>query len=182
MSNQVESVEQELTYLAASVPTEIYGVFPTRLKDVYIPDTDGIHPRLRLRRKGEEYEITKKIPLTEGDASAHIEMTIPLTKDEFISLEKTSNKTVEKDRYKVVIDGFEAEVDVFVGDLEGLIVIDFEFNSDEAKNAFAPTQVCLADVTQEMFIAGGKLAGKKYADIIPELQRFNYKALTVKTN
>lgn len=178
MSNQVESVELELTYLAAKLPNEINGVTPVRLKDVYVPDLDGVHPRLRLRKKGDKYEVTKKVPLVEGDASAHSEMTIPLVKDEFVALESVSNKIVEKDRYKVTIDGHEAEVDVFVGNLEGLVVIDFEFDSEESKNVFIAPDVCLADVTQEMFIAGGKLAGKSYEDIKSELDRFEYVSLS----
>jgi CYTH domain-containing protein len=77
-----------------------------------------------------------------------------------------------------VINGHPAEVDIFVGQLEGLVVIDFEFDSEEAKSAFVAPGICLADVTQEMFIAGGKLAGKRYKDIKAELDRFNYSALT----
>lgn len=177
MSSQVESIEQELTYLAAGLPAGINDVNPIRLKDIYIPDTDGVHPRLRLRKKGDKYEVTKKVPLTEGDASAHTEMTIPLSEEEFTTLENTSVKTVEKDRYNLTIDGHEAEIDVFTGKLEGLVVIDFEFDSEESKNAFTAPDVCLADVTQEMFIAGGKLAGKSYSDIQSELDRFKYVAL-----
>ena len=37
--------------------------------------------------------------------------------------------------------------------------------------------MALADVTQEDFIAGGLLAGKKYSDIAPELDRFEYKRI-----
>jgi CYTH domain-containing protein len=144
------------------------------LKDVYVPDTDGTHPRLRLRKKGDRYEITKKIPVNEGDASAHTELTIPLDEQEFLALEKSSHKFVEKDRYKVTIDGHEAEVDVFQGELKGLVVIDFEFESEADMTSFVTPAVCLADVTQENFIAGGLLAGKSYADISSDLDRFNY--------
>jgi hypothetical protein len=35
----------------------------------------------------------------------------------------------------------------------------------------------LADVTQEEFIAGGWLAGKKYSDIESFLNKYNYKKL-----
>lgn len=174
----VSSIELELTYLAKSLPAGIESVAPTRLKDVYVPDTEGVHPRLRIRRKGDKFEITKKIPINENDASAHTELTIPLDQQEFEVLERTSNKIVEKDRYKISIDGHTAEVDVFVGDLEGLVVIDFEFENEELKSAFVAPDVCLADVTQEMFIAGGKLAGKAYGDIQDELDQFNYVSLS----
>lgn len=178
MMQSIDSIEQELTYLAASFPKGIENITPTRLKDVYIPDTNGMHPQLRLRQKGDKYEITKKVPLTEGDASAHTELTIPLKEDEFLALEKSSNKIVVKDRYVIDIDGHQAEVDVFIGDLEGLVLIDFEFANEVVKNNFTPPGVCLVDVTQEKFIAGGLLAGKNYSDIQSDLDRFNYSPLS----
>ncbi len=177
MTDRVDTIEQELTYLAASLPNGLEGTRPTRLKDIYIPDTDGQHPRLRLRQKGDKYEITKKIPLIEGDASAHTELTIPLTSEEFFAMENSSSKIVEKDRYDINIDGYAAEVDVFLNELHGLVLIDFEFDSEESKDAFVAPSVCLADVTQEMFIAGGKLAGKSFENIKVELDKFNYEAL-----
>jgi CYTH domain-containing protein len=86
---------------------------------------------------------------------------------------------VQKNRYKVTISGRPAEVDVFTGELNGLVVIDFEFDSPEEKAKFQPPTCCLADVTQEDFIAGGLLAGKSYQDIATDLERYNYKPLSV---
>ena len=177
MTVSVNSIEQELTYLAAALPTEINAATPTRLKDIYIPETDDIHPQLRLRKKGQGYEITKKIPLVEGDASAHTELTISLEENEFVALEGASKRVVEKDRYNVEISGHPAEVDVFVGELSGLVLIDFEFDDEDSKSKFIAPGICLADVTQEPFIAGGILAGKTYADIEPQLKGFGYSPL-----
>ena len=44
--------------------------------------------------------------------------------------------------------------------------------TEEEKNKFGMPDFCLADVTQEDFIAGGYLAGKGYVDIEKELERF----------
>lgn len=60
------------------------------------------------------------------------------------------------------------------GPLAGLVIIEFEFDSIEEKNAFIKPDFCLAGVTQEDFIAGGVLAGKTYEDLKPELERFSY--------
>ena len=113
--------------------------------------------------------------ITEGDASEQIEQTIPLTKDEFVALSSCSKKRVAKDRYKVKIEGKMAEIDVFIDELKGLVLIDFEFNTIDEKSAFKIPSVALVDVTQEDFIAGGLLAGKTYNDIASELERFNYR-------
>jgi len=177
MAKTVSSVELELTYLAKAIPVEIKGTQPIRLVDIYIPDITGIHPRLRLRQKGGEYEITKKIPVNPNDVSVQKELTIPLNEEEFKALSNVSNKKVVKDRYKAVISGTNAEVDVFRGGLEGLIVIDFEFSNKIRKGAFTPPEVCLADVTQETFIAGGSLAGKTLSDIRSQLAKYAYKPI-----
>jgi hypothetical protein len=55
-----------------------------------------------------------------------------------------------------------------------MVLVDFEFDTEEDQAAFAMPEFCLADVTQEDFIAGGILAGKKYQDLEEDLKRFNY--------
>lgn len=99
------------------------------------------------------------------------------SEDEFLALSKASSKQVAKNRYAVNVAGYDAEVDVFAGELEGLVLIDFEFATETEKNSFAMPEVALADVTQENFIAGGSLAGKSYANIKPELARFGYERI-----
>lgn len=170
-------VELELTYLAREIPKEINGVKPSRLLDIYVPENSSA-PFIRLRSKDDKCEITKKKPIDKNDFSRQTEQTIPLEKDEFEALAVSSGRRVEKDRYQVIIEGKTAEVDVFDGALKGLVVIDFEFDTPEAKADFTPPACCLAEVTQELFIAGGQLAGKSYTDIAPVLDKFDYKALT----
>lgn len=169
-----QELELELTFLAKELPEGVKTAKPIRIVDIYIPDTPE-HSHLRLRQKGDKYEITKKMPVVEGDASEQTEQTIPLTKDEFIALSSCSKKRVAKDRYNVEIEGKMAEVDVFIDGLKGLVLMDFEFDKVDEKSAFKMPSVALADVTQEDFIAGGLLAGKTYDDISSELKRFNYK-------
>ena len=172
-----QQLERERTFLAKELPQEIKATKPTRIVDIYIPDTPA-HSHFRLRQNGKIYEITKKTSVAAGDASEHIEQTIPLTKDEFVALSGCSAKRVAKDRYRVVINGAPAEVDVFTEDLAGLVLIDFEFDTEDEKDNFIPPSIALADVTQEDFIAGGLLAGKTYDTIAPELARFCYKKLS----
>lgn len=172
-----QAIELELTFLAKRITSEIEGVTPTRIVDIYIPDVSE-HSHLRLRQKGDQYELTKKTPIQDGDASAQLEQTIRLSQLEFEAIAVISQKRVVKDRYRVMLGNREAEVDVFRDRLQGLVVIDFEFATSAEKARFvAPADVVLADITQEDFIAGGLLAGKSYADIEPELARFDYQRL-----
>ena len=86
-----QELELELTFLAKELPESIKTVKPIRIVDIYIPDTPE-HSHLRLRQKGEKYEITKKMPVVEGNASEQIEQTILLTKEEFVALSSCSKK------------------------------------------------------------------------------------------
>lgn len=173
MVTNTDTIEYELTFLARELPIEICDVSPIKFRDIYLPESVD-HPHLRIRQKGDLYEITKKVPIHGKDSSEQLEQTIPLEYEEFIALIDVSSKILEKDRYFVKIDGHTAEVDVFNGDLRGLILIDFEFDDEKHKAAFQPPDCCLVDVTQEEFIAGGVLAGKTYSDIESELKKLNY--------
>ena len=112
-----------------------------------------------------------------GCSAEQIEQTIPLTEEEFTTLSTCSKKKVIKDRYRMIIEGKIAEIDVFADELKGLVLIDFEFSTENEKSTFKIPDIALADVTQEEFIAGGLLAGKTYNDIAPELERFNYQPI-----
>ncbi len=172
-----QEMELELTYLASKIPFDPETTPSTSMLDIYVPEDPLVHSRLRLRRNGDQHQITKKLPVEGEDASVHTEHSITLEKDEFEALAVASQKRIEKDRYVVPLAGRTAEVDVFKGVLAGLVLIDFEFDTPEEKDAFNPPESCLADVTTEDFIAGGNLAGKSYSDIEPDLERFGYKPL-----
>ena len=72
-----------------------------------------------------------------------------------------------------------AEIDVFQGESKGLILVDFEFDTNEEKNSFTIPDFCLTEITHEEFIAGGMICGKSYEDIEENLNRFNYKKLLI---
>lgn len=169
----MEELELEKTYLAKYLPDGLLSCEHKELLDIYIPES-VMHPKLRIRQKGSKYEITKKIPLSEGDASQHTEQTIPLEKPEFETLATITGKRVHKTRYFYNYDGHASEIDVFRDELEGLVLVDFEFTTVGEMESFKIPDFCLADVTQEDFIAGGMLCGKKYFDIEGQLRKFEY--------
>jgi len=166
-------IELERTFLAKQLPAGIEKCKSKEIIDIYYPES-AEHPVLRLRKDGNKYELTKKEPVKEGDASHQKEQTIMLTKEEFETLSQLEGKRLEKVRYEYDYNGMTAEVDVFKGALEGLVLVDFEFSSHDKKGAFEMPDFCLADVTQEVFIAGGMLCGKKYDEIASKLAEFDY--------
>jgi CYTH domain-containing protein len=170
-------IEREKTFLLKYFPENLFSAPKKEIIDVYLPKTAD-HPVLRLRKNGESYEITKKQPIVKGDSSCQKEQTIVLTEEEFSDLfSQLDGKKLHKMRYYYEYLGRKAEIDVFLGDLQGLVLVDFEFETDEEKEAFCIPDFCLVEVTQEKDIAGGMLCAKKYADIEEFLNRFLYQPL-----
>ena len=175
----MEELELEKTYLVKYLPDGLLMCEHKELLDIYIPE-GVIHPKLRIRQKGSKYEITKKTPLSEGDASQHTEQTIPLEESEFKTLATVVGKRVHKTRYLYDYNDHVSEIDVFRDGLDGLVLVDFEFSTVEEMKSFEIPDFCLADVTQEDFIAGGMLCGKKYSDISEQLAKYKYNKILTK--
>lgn len=174
-------LELEKTYLLQRLPDGIEKCQFEEIYDSFIP-IDSDHPVIRLRHRGDRYEITKKVPAANGDASQQTEDTIKLTKTEFDALNVVPGLTFRKRRYYCTINGFAAEVDVYLDKLEGLALVDFEFQTETELNAFVMPGICLVDVTQDKTFAGGMLAGKSYADLTSALGGHNYRFITPPTN
>lgn len=170
--------ELELTYLAKTLPANLERSPKKEMVDIYVP-ASAVHPVLRIRKNGEKFEITKKEPIDEADSSRQLEQTIPLTPAEYQALAGLPGKRVAKTRYNYIEAGANYEIDVFQEELRGLVLVDIEFDNLATKQAFKMPSFCLADVTQEEFVAGGMLCGKKLADIQNDLDRFNYQPLSV---
>lgn len=167
--------EIELTFLAKRIPNGLFDCESKEIIDVYIPKSDE-HPKLRIRKNGERFEITKKKPV-DDDPSVQEEETVRLTEEEFNSLRTVDGKEVRKIRYYYPYDGRTAEIDVFQDALKGLVLVDFEFDNVEEKDSFFTPDFCLTDVTKEDFIAGGMICGKSYENIVNKLDMLGYKKL-----
>jgi len=147
-------IELEKTYLAKYLPEGLKNCRSKKIIDMYLPE-NAEHAKLRIRKNGDRYEITKKEPITESDCSEQEESTISLTEPEFNGLKEVSNKTVVKTRYYYEYEGKTAEFDVFEEKLQGLVLIDVEFTTTKEKDLFEMPDFCLKEITQEEFIAGG---------------------------
>ena len=172
-------IENERTFLLKFIPSDLKNYPKEEYLDIYIPKKHN-HPNLRIRKRGSQYEITKKFPVRLGDASKQHEFTIPISKDEFNELEKNlQGKYLKKQRYYYKYNDIPVEIDIFKENLRGLALADFEFTSESDKIDFREPNFCLAEVTQENIIAGGRLAGKKYEQIKHILNKYDYKPLFI---
>ncbi len=169
--------EFELTFLAKNLPSGFSFDLPSKeIIDIYIPKTSD-HATLRIRKSGDDYEITKKEPVSGTDSSHQYENTIKLTLAEFSELNNLTGKRLRKIRYYYKENDINYQIDIFQDQLKGLVVVDIEFDSNEEKSKFIPPTWLLSDVTQDKFIAGGVLCGKSYSDLEEELTKRQYKKI-----
>lgn len=172
-----DTIEFELTFLLKQLPEGLEKCRNIEIRDFYIPASSE-HPKIRIRGIGKIMEITKK-EQSDEDFSESEEHTIKLDADEFDALTKLPSKKLFKTRYFFKHLGRECEIDIFHGALEGLALVDFEFKNRDELKRFKMPDFCLADVTQEKFIAGGMLCGKSYEEIESRLNRFGYKKILI---
>lgn len=158
-------IENEFTYLVKDIPSNIASYPSEKILQGYLSEGVG---NLRIRQKGNKYELTKKTPLREGDFSRFNETTIYLSKQEFDKIWPLTVKSLEKTRYYIDLEhGLKAELDVYEGDLKGFAVVEVEFPSEELRSKFTPPSWFGKDITQLEWSANEYLAGKSYQDILP---------------
>lgn len=156
-------IEIEKTFLVKQIPKNLSQYKSQKIKQGYISSTPS---PLRIRQKGNKFELTKKIPLKEGDFSSFNEINIPLTKNEFNKLWPLVKKSLEKTRYIIPIkDNLIAELDIFEKELYGLVFVEVEFISQQQMNSFKALDWFGKDITQEDFAANVFLAAKTFSEI-----------------
>ena len=128
-------IELEKTFLAKYLPEDLKDSDYKEIIDVLLP-VSAEHPKLRIRKRGDKFEMTKKEPINPDDASEQKEQTIVLSPDEFNAFANIESKKLRKFRYYYKYNGRIAEIDVFQDDLKGLVVIEFEFDSSEEIREF----------------------------------------------
>jgi len=92
---------------------------------------------VRVRKKGNRYFQTIK----KGTGKVRFETEIEITKNQFDLLwPLTQGKRIEKKRYKMPYMGKVLEIDIFLGKLDGLIIVEVEFDSEkESLNFLKPS-------------------------------------------
>lgn len=163
-------IELEKTYLVNELPKNLEELEHKEIIDIYIPKKIR-HAMIRIRKNGDKYEITKKVPVDENK-NEFKEQTIVLEKEEFEALEKEiEGKRVRKIRYNYPYKDLVAEIDIFQDNLLGLKVIEFEFPDEKTRDEFIPPNFCGEKVSGKECVAGGFICGKTYEEIKKRLYK-----------
>ena len=103
-------------------------------------------PVVRIRKSNDNYYLTYK---SKG-LLAREEYNLPLTKESYEHLRlKADGRILTKKRYLIPMEGTEytIELDIFLGEYEGLKLAEVEFPSEEAAHAFVPPEWFGREVT-----------------------------------
>jgi adenylate cyclase len=111
---------------------------------------------VRIRARGEKHTLTVK----SGPSRSRVEEELELDPRKFDSLwPLTHGRRIEKRRYVIPARGDLAiELDVYGGDLAGLVTAEVEFPSEEAADSFDPPPWLGTDVTGDARYSNQSLA------------------------
>ena len=167
-------VERERRYLLQDLPAGM-----TRA-DHHLQITDNYMTgsRLRMRKvrdpKTNKWiaKLTQKIPLGEGDFARTIITNTYLNAVEAETLSTLfSSNEIRKNRYYFEYEGRRFSIDMFLGDLFGLVLAEVGFDTDAELENFAKPVFALADVTNNELFTGGELSQLSFADIRQEIDK-----------
>jgi CYTH domain-containing protein len=124
--------EIERKFLVASKPTGLGEGTPIR--QGYLPlDIEDVE--LRVREKGEARVLTVK----SGHGQSRDEQEAEIGTPAFEALwPLTEGRRIEKTRYEIEHGELTIELDEYGGDLEGLLVAEIEFDSEDEAERFEP--------------------------------------------
>lgn len=84
--------------------------------------------------------------------------------------ERIQTNEIRKNRYFYEINEKQIEIDLFLGELWGLILAKVDFNSTEEMQAFEIPSFFIREVTLNEFFLGENLIGKTFADVQNEFE------------
>ncbi len=134
-------MEIERKYLIHSLPERLEQYESKQIEQGYL----CTNPVVRIRRSNENYILTYK---GEG-LMVREEYNLPLTKEGYEHMRgKADGILIKKTRYLIPLtDRLTIELDVFSGELEGLLLAEVEFETEEEANSFIPPAWFGEDVT-----------------------------------
>ena len=164
-------MEIERKYLITHIPFDIAGYPFHQIEQAYLSTA----PVVRVRQEDDTYYLTYK---SKG-LMAREEYNLPLTKESYEHLRsKADGRILTKKRYLIPMEGTEytIELDIFLGEYEGLKLAEVEFPSEEAAHAFVPPEWFGREVTFTGEYQNSRLAlAEKLATVAPQASLDNHK-------
>lgn len=164
-------VERERRYLLQDLPEGLSRAeHHLQITDNYVTGT-----RLRIRKVRDPgtnkwtVKFTQKFAPDPKDFSRTKITNIYLNAIEAETLGIFEANEIRKNRYRYEYAGRMFSIDMFLGDLFGLVLAETDFESDDELDSFLPPAFALADVTNIELFTGGKLSQLTFEDIRKEI-------------
>ncbi len=142
-----DTLETERKFLVNTPPENIEQYPNEKIIQGYLIISKD-ETELRLRQEGEKYFQTVKSK-TESPET-RIEKEIEISQEQFHSLwGMTQGRRVEKTRYKIPFEEKTIDLDIYHGELEGLISAEIEFANKEDSENFTPPTWLSNEVTKD---------------------------------
>ena len=165
--------ERERRYLLRDLPEGITRAdHHVQITDNYITGT-----RLRIRKVREPrtnkwtVKFTQKFAPDPNDLSRTIITNTYLNALEAEVLSVFDANEIRKNRYPFEFEGRKFSVDMFLGDLFGLVLAEVGFETDEELDNYPKPPFALADVTNDPLFAGGRLCELTFSEVREEILR-----------
>src|SRR6266498_1534356 len=172
-ASKYAQLERERRYLLRDLPQGLTRASRhTQITDNYITGT-----RLRLRKVRDPQtnkwtvKFTQKFAPQPADLSRTLITNIYLNALEAETLAVFEANEIRKNRYEHEWEGRKFSVDMFLGDLFGLVLAEFSFETDEELDSFPMPPFAIADVTNNELFTGGSLCQLTFEDIREEIGR-----------
>jgi len=165
--------ERERRYLLHNLPEGLSRAdHHLQITDNYITGT-----RLRIRKVRDPQtnkwivKFTQKFAPNPDDLSRTIITNTYLSAIEAETLSIFEANEIRKNRYKFEFEGREFAVDMFIGDLFGLVLAETSFDNDDELDNFPAPPFAIADVTNNEVFTGGRLSELNIEEVRNEITR-----------
>lgn len=137
--------EIERKFLVNEIPEDLYKYPSSVISQGYLEAADD-ETEVRIRRKDDRFFKTVK----SGRGLERKETETVIGSDAYDKLwPETAGMRIEKRRYEIPYERHVIELDIYLGDLAGLIVAEVEFNSVDESGNFNPPSWFGSEVTND---------------------------------
>ena len=166
-------VERERRYLLRDLPEGLSRAeHHLQITDNYLTGT-----RLRIRKVRDPrtnkwvVKFTQKFAPDPGDLSRTVITNLYLNATEAETLSMFAANEIRKNRYYYDFGGRRFSIDMFLGDLFGLILAEVTCETDEELDNLPSPPFAIADVTNNPVFSGGELSQLTFAEVRDEIRR-----------
>jgi CYTH domain-containing protein len=166
-------IERERRYILQDLPEGLTRADPhLQITDNYITGS-----RLRIRKVRDPrtnkwtVKFTQKFPVEPDDLSRTVITNTYLNAMEAETLSVFNSNEIRKNRYYFNYQDRQFSIDMFLGDLFGLVLAEVSFDTDEELENFSTPPFALADVTNNELFTGGKLCEMTFAEVRVQIQQ-----------